>query len=372
MTLSALALRNLMRRPSRTVLLVLGIALAVATAVALLALSHSIEQSSGEGARERGADLTVTQRGASDIFSGFIDASLEPAIAAVPGVKAVAGELVMFTPVDGEYQFLTVAMSEHSYFWAAMPIAAGRLPLPEEHHAIMLGQNLAKTLNKGVGDEVTIFDQPMKVVGVTGYRTAVNRGVMMLKLSDLQELAFRANQVTTFHVALQPDLSDAEKEAVRQKIETLGPVSADPTDQLFDHDRNVEVLRAVSRAISIIALLTAGLSVLNVLLMAVQERTRETGIMMAIGWSDRRIMALTVAEGGIAGVAGAVLGVPLGFVACQFFNLLPVIGRYLTFAPSLNIVLPSVAGAVVLSLVGSLYPAWRAVAMTPAEALRRA
>lgn len=372
MTLASFALRNLARRPSRTLLLVLGIALAVATAVALLALSRSIERSSGEGARERGADLTVTQRGASDIFSGFIAADLEPAIAAVPGVKAVAGELVMFTPVDGEYQLLTVAMSERSYFWAAMPIAAGRLPAENERYAVMLGENLARTLDKGVGDEVTVFDHPMKVVGITGYRTAVNRGVMLLKLSDLQELAFRAGQVTTFHVALQPGLSDAEREAVRRRIEALGPVSADPTDRLFDHDRNVEVLRAISRAISIIALFTAGLSVLNVLLMTVQERTRETGILMAIGWSDRRIVALTVLEGGIAGAVGAALGVPLGFFACQFFNLLPVIGRYLTFTPSLDIVLPSVAGALALSLAGALYPAWRAVSMTPAEALRRA
>ena len=73
----------------------------------------------------------------------------------------------------------------------------------------------------------------------------------------------------------------------------------------------------MSLAISIIALITAGLSVLNVLLMAVQERTRETGIMMAIGWSDRRIMAAIVLEGMIAGIAGCIVGVPLGFVACS-------------------------------------------------------
>ena len=63
---------------------------------------------------------------------------------------------------------------------------------------------------------------------------------------------------------------------------------------------------------------------------------------------------------------------PLGFVACSFFNLLPTIGAYLTFRPSLDTVAPSVAGALLLSMLGSLYPAWRAVSMTPADALRRA
>ena len=74
----------------------------------------------------------------------------------------------------------------------------------------------------------------------------------------------------------------------------------------------------MSLAISIIALTTAGLSVLNVLLMAVQERTRETGIMMAIGWSDRRIMATIVLEGIITGIAGCAVGVPLGLSPARF------------------------------------------------------
>src|SRR5258708_5172254 len=152
MTLALLAYRNLLRRPTRTLLLVSGIALAVATALALLALSRGIERSTADSARERGADLSVLQRDDSDIFSRMVD----------PGIGS-----------DG--------------------IAA-----------------------------------------------------------------------------------------VKKKIEALGALSVDPTDQLLAGDRNLQVLKAVSRAISLIALVTAGLSVLNVLLMAVQERTRETGIMMAI------------------------------------------------------------------------------------------
>jgi putative ABC transport system permease protein len=370
--ISVLALRNLTRRPSRTLLLVLGIALAVATAVALLALSRSIERSSDEGVRERGADLTVSQKGASDIFSGFIAASLETQVTAVPGVKGVAGELAMFVPVDGEHQFLSVALSETSYFWKDMPLAAGRLPQKQERHVALLGENVARTLGKGVGDEITVFDQPMTIIGVTGYKTALNRGLLVLRLADLQELAFRADQVTMFHITVDPGLSEAQRAEIKQRIEALGPLSVDPTDQIFSGDRNVKVLRAVSLAISIIALTTAGLSVLNVLLMAVQERTRETGIMMAIGWANRRIMAMIVVEGMLAGLVGCAVGVPLGFLACTFFNMLPVIGTYLSFTPSWDIVAPSVCGAFLLSVLGSLYPAWRAVSQTPAEALRRA
>jgi putative ABC transport system permease protein len=372
MTISTLALRNLLRRPMRTTLLALGIGLAVATALALLALSSSIERITADSTRERGADLTVSQKGASDLFGGFVAADLGRKIAAIRGVAGVAGELIMFAPVDEEFQFLTTGMADDSYFWPSMPLVAGRKPEQGERYVALLGEAVAKALGKGVGDEISMFDHSLKIIGITGYKTAVNRGVIVLRLEDLQELAFRADQVTVFNIALAPGLSPDQTEEVKRQIEALGPVSVDPTDQLFNHDRNVEVLKAVSLAISIIALATAGLSVLNVLLMAVQERTRETGIMMAIGWSDGRIMATIVLEGIMTGLAGCVVGVPLGLLVCSFFDQLPVIGNYLTFRPSFGIVAPCVAAAFLLSVLGSLYPAWRAVSLTPADALRRA
>ena len=74
----------------------------------------------------------------------------------------------------------------------------------------------------------------------------------------------------------------------------------------------------------------------------------------------------------IMGVLGCLAGIPLGFAASIMFNNLPTIGTYLSFKPSLDIILPSVAAGIALSALGSLYPAWRAVSQTPADALRRA
>ena len=96
-------------------------------------------------------------------------------------MKGVAGELVMFAPVDGEYQFLAVGMADSSYFWPAMPIAEGRLPDKGERHVALIGESVAKALGKRSGDELTIFDQTMKIIGVTGYQAAVNRGVIVLQ-----------------------------------------------------------------------------------------------------------------------------------------------------------------------------------------------
>lgn len=370
MTVLQFALRNLLRRPTRTLLLVASIALAVATALALLALSQGIRSAARQGVSERGADLTVSQRDASDVFSGFIDEALEPKIRAIEGIDGVAGELAMFAPVDGGNEFLVFGWSPHSYFWNGVPIADGRVPSPVDLGFVLLGENVAKILGKKAGDSISLFDKAIPVAAVTAYQAAVNRGVIVMPLADLQDLAFRAGQVTLFNIKLRQGLAAGRVEAIEAEIAELGNVSVYPTEQFLSGDRNLEILKAVSRAISLIALSMAGLSVLNVLLMAVQERRREIGVLMAIGWSNRRIVSSILAEGALTGLCGSLAGIPLGMAAGLLFGRLPTIGNYIGFEFSPQIVLPSVAAGLVLSLAGSLYPAWRAVSQTPAAALR--
>jgi putative ABC transport system permease protein len=114
------------------------------------------------------------------------------------------------------------------------------------------------------------------------------------------------------------------------------------------------------------------MNVLNTMLMTIQERTREIGIVAALGWSDRRIMASIVLEGLMMGAVGGALGIGLGFFASLLFAAIPTIGRYLSFTPTLALIVPTALAAVLLCAVGSLYPAWRATRLTPAQALQRA
>src|SRR5258707_13558093 len=94
MIVVSLAFRNLKRRPVRTCLSVLGIALAVGSALAVTALSRSIQDSTREGMAEIGGDLVVMQKGASDIFGGFIPEAAVERISAIPRVAAVSGARV--------------------------------------------------------------------------------------------------------------------------------------------------------------------------------------------------------------------------------------------------------------------------------------
>ena len=183
----------LRRRPIRTCLSILGVGLAVGSALALIALSRSIKDSTQEGMSEMGDDLVVMQKGASDIFGGFIPEQMVARIAAIPGVVRASGELFMFAPGAGDRSVLTEGWPDTSYLWKKVPLREGRVPSPGERHVAVLGEAAAASLGKKLGDELELLGQAFRVIGIANYTTIVNRGIVLVPLIDLQEASYRVH-----------------------------------------------------------------------------------------------------------------------------------------------------------------------------------
>jgi putative ABC transport system permease protein len=371
MNLIGLALRNLRRRPVRTSLSILGIGLAVGSALALISLSRSIKDGTREGMDEMGDDLIVMQKGASDIFGGFIPEPTVERIAAIPGIVRVSGELMMFAPSAPDKSVIALGWPDGSYLWKKIPLREGRLPEAGERHVVVLGDTAATALGKKLGDDLELLGETFHVIGIAGYTTIVNRGMVMLPLADLQEASYRPRQITIVHVNVAHQSGRAEFGHTREAIEALGNVTASTANEVLDNDRNFAILEAVSLAVSIIAVAMSALNVLNALVMATQERTREIGIFAAIGWSSTRIMMSIVTEGVMMCAIGCAVGVLLSFLAAFAFPHIPAIGNLISFKPNVGLIAPVILAAFTLCVVGSLFPAWRAVRMLPADALRR-
>jgi putative ABC transport system permease protein len=349
----------------------ISVGLAVASALSLVALADSIEFSASTSADERRSDLIVLSRNATDLFESSIAEDRKTALAAIKDVVTAEGEIIMFAPVDNKRHRLVMGSAVDSQFWKKMPLAAGRLPKAGEAHAVVLGKDAASALEKKIGDAVTILDESFKIVGIADYKSALNRSLVFTRLSELQTAAFRPKRVTMFHLDLKPSTPPQRVEEIKAEIVRLGGLTASPTDQFLQRDRNLVVMKAVAKTVSGIALTLGALSVLNTLLMAVQERTREIGIMIAIGWSRSRTMGVIVLEGVIIGLAGCGIGIPVSFLISYFFHYLPTVGDILSFQPSASIIVPVLLCSVALCGLGALYPAWRAASMRPADALRR-
>ncbi|HEC42867.1 MAG TPA: ABC transporter permease [Bacteroides sp.] len=164
---------------------------------------------------------------------------------------------------------------------------------------------------------------------------------------------------------------------VRKQIEAMGVGVFAIADQLQEIKRGFLIMDSLLGAIGTIALIIAALGIINTMLMSILERTREIGIMKAVGGSENEIKFIFFIEAACIGFVGAIFGLMLGWVVTRIANqvmntvILPADQEYLDlFYFPLWLIFGAVAFSIVISLAAGLYPAIRAARIDPVRALR--
>lgn len=169
----------------------------------------------------------------------------------------------------------------------------------------------------------------------------------------------------------------ADTQSVRDAIEKAGLNVFSFADQLKEIRRGFLVVDSILGAVGTIALIVAALGIANTMVMSILERTREIGIMKAIGGSEGEIKTIFFVEAATIGVMGALLGLVLGWGVTRVANL--VVNARLMPEAELPVnlfyfpvwlILGAIGFSVVVSLAAGLYPAFRAARIDPVEALR--
>ncbi|MDZ7743051.1 MAG: FtsX-like permease family protein [Bacteroidota bacterium] len=164
---------------------------------------------------------------------------------------------------------------------------------------------------------------------------------------------------------------------IREEIEEMGMNVFSISDQLEEIKKGFLVMDSILGAIGIVALLIAALGIINTMVMSILERTREIGIMKAIGGSDREIKTIFFVEAGSIGFIGAIFGLVLGWLFTRAATL--VINNYIIpddevavdlFYFPYWLILGAIVFSILISLLAGLYPAARAAKVDPVKALR--
>jgi putative ABC transport system permease protein len=135
-------------------------------------------------------------------------------------------------------------------------------------------------------------------------------------------------------------------------------------------DQGLEMAEGIVWTVTFIAVVVGSIIVANTMWMSVLERTREIGVLRAVGWSRRRIVLMIVLEAAGLGLGACFLGSVLGAALAWSTKWLPVSNLFVdpTFDAATFVL--ALAVALLLSMLGALMPAWRAARILPAEALR--
>lgn len=383
------SLRALLRRRTRTLLALAGIAVSAALLLDMTMMATGLTRSFGELVGLRGYTLRVTPRGTLpfDSEAGIRDAALvERRIGATPGVRAVAPVLgAQLYRVEGErvaepvFTSGLVAGAQFLYeLRAGADAGPGEAvvsrPLAEAER-LRVGDTLrlAAELDLSLGRPRAVRSYRISGIGDFLYDYAGQRS-LALPLAEVQALTRRPDQVSLFAVALEEDASEDEVAAL---IRRAAPeVSVYSTRELMrEMDRRLLYFRQLATILGTVALVVTALLVATIVTIGVRERFGEIAALRALGVARRRVLAGIVAEGLALALVGALLGLPLGLWVGRWLDRIllsfPGIPTHVSFfvwdAPRVGLALGLLVG---VGALAGLLPGWRALRTPLGRALR--
>jgi len=360
-----MVLKNLIRRPMRSLLTLLGIAIGVAAVVALGAMAQGMLVNYGSAVGVSN-DLLVIQADALDPLFSALDDTFETRIQAVPGVENVDPGVYAWIATDEMPFFLVYGYQPHSPAMGHYRIVEGKpVTGPKQ---IALGGRAAESLKKGVDDTVRLYGVPYRIVGIyeTGQGMEESGGVVTL--ADAQDIAGKPRKVSLYQVGLR---GNADADQVVRRIESLDKtLSANKASEYSATEQWSGMLTGFAWGIAAIAIIIGGLGMMNAMVMSVMERTREIGTLRALGWTRGRVMRMIMGESLVLSVLGGLVGIALGIGMTELAAAAPGIGAFLEGIYSPGIFIQGMVTALLLGAIGGAYPARRAAGLLPVEALR--
>ena len=401
-----LAWRNMWRNWRRTTIALVAIALGLILLLMFDGLLQGSDQAIfGNAVRLYGGNLQVHAPGYRDKASRLPMLPLADPEAVVqaaqaqPEVMAVAQRINTAGIIINRGNSVPVAITaiqpdvEAPISLQAESVSQGRFLLPDDGDAIYIGKALADRLQVTVGDNVTLLgrskNEAMRqhnftVVGIFDLHTPeAEKGTVFIPLADAQTLYNLRGQVTEVPIFLKQIGSEAAVATALQaqlpgyEIDSWQTLKGDLTDAL-------KTKLAFTSFFGIVVIIIASIGILNLMLMAVFERTREMGVLSALGMKGRQIMGLFLLEGSLIGVAGAIIGCGVGFLLIALIGSAGIdLSKMTTGMGEVGVLMsgklyPVITAAdlfsravivVVIAALASLYPAWQASRREPAQAL---
>lgn len=397
-----LAIKNLRHRMSRSLLTLLGIAIGIMAIISLMALGEGMQQAI-TGELSSLSDVIIVSTG-GNMFSSFGGGGSTSTgeyftqrdiagIERLQGIKEVSTQLSGsgLAEYNGKTTVLSLTGMEVSVMklqYASQNLEAGGFLNEGEQNKIMIGYSIAHDTfdaDISVGGRIKINGEKFFVSGIFGKQGmgGVSSDSMVLMSSrDFKKLTGQSN-ISLIYLRVN-NVNDAEsiattiQNAINENHGKKDFATATTMTSILKTVQNIiGILQLVLVGIASIALVVASIGIMNTMLTSVMERTREIGIMKAIGATTRDIMSIFIIEGVLMSGVGGIIGIILGVFGSQALTL--ILGSFMSMGggsfqlvPIITItsVVLAVAVSLIVGILSSLYPAWKAARMSPIEAVR--
>jgi ABC-type lipoprotein release transport system permease subunit len=272
-------------------------------------------------------------------------------------------------------------------------ITEGRYLEPADEDAILIGRELADLLGAQVGDRVILLGQrkdesmrqaTMTIAGIYDLGLGeAEKGTVFINLSQAQVLYNLRDQATEVTAMLERVGQEDNLVPVLQSA--LPAYEVDTWDSLRPELQETLAMKSTFTSIfGFIVVMIAAIGIFNLMMMAVYERTREMGVMAAMGMKSRQLLGLFLMEGAMIGIFGAVIGciaawilvwavaqvgIDFSSLTSEMDETVALMGSRLYPAIELSKIIGYGVAVAIIAALATLYPAWQAARQEPAQAL---
>jgi putative ABC transport system permease protein len=369
MTFFSLMIHNLLSRKARSLGLALSVAIAVMAVVALDVTSSGLEQSAAAIISVGKADFTVAQKGVSDTLASAIDEGQLATLRRAPGVSSVVGVLVETQHINASNPvFIEIGINPGDLAPFGVKVVTGSAYGATATNQVMLGWRAAANLGIGIGGKFDANGTSNTVTGIYSTGNSFGDAGAMFPLPAIQGYNRVPGIVTLAFVKTAPGASIS---AVANHINRAQPelTTIRTASQFGRADQTLVYLQAAVNGSTVLAILIGAVIVGDTMLLSLYERTREFGLLRAIGWTRRRTVGLLVGENVMLAFVGAAVGVALSFVVAAGLARLPALRGILHPNFTEDAFWRALFTALGMTFIGALYPTTRAALLTPLKAL---
>ncbi len=397
-----IAFGSLRKRFLRTSLTMIGIFIGIAAVVALISLGQGMQDAINQQFASIGTDKVVVE-GVSAGFgppgqdaAGVITEEDLGLVEHVPGVSRAAGRLLRSVTLEYNEQTRVLFGASLPHETDARDLVLESLDLKAEHGRILKSADAGKVAlgNSVWADSDTDFGKPIEtgqkilingkafeVVGLLKKGAAFANDAIIMNEDDLRDIVNSEDDFSAIVAQVVPgeqpsEVADRVLRAFRRdrhQDEGFEDVTVSTSEELIGSINTIlGVVQAVFVGIALISLFVGGIGIMNTMYTSVLERTRDIGVMKAIGARNRDVMLIFLFESGMLGMTGGAIGVLIGMglsktveIAAQGF-----IGDVLQASFPWTLILGALAFSFVVGVISGVFPARQASKLPPVEALR--
>lgn len=374
--------RNILRRKMRSGLTIFGISLGI---FAMIVMGGMSEYTNTLISKSLDLMTNNIQVQPDRTTGGIINESKISQVRRVPGVSDANGVLVNSLDPDESGGFgsgnLVFGVDPDEQMKDA-ELIAGRYLIPGDDYKVVIGSGIAKKFNLKVGDTLEIknkrvqhttsieYTRNFTVIGIMEHTSTIFDNIVQMPLNIAQKF-YKMENIVSFIYAEPATGTDPDDVAKRIELNVERVRTDSPKELKEQFQEQISFFSLITISAAVLAAIIGGLSVMNTMLMSISERTKEFGLMKAIGAERKDILIMVMIEAALMGTIGGIFGIITGAVFTHFLNenFEATQGSAL-FAITPRLVMIGLLFATSLGIICGIYPAYRATKMSPMEALK--